>query len=78
VSAGYYLPVIMVMYMKPAPSAAAHADAQLGRLAGAAVTLAVVGLLFFGVRPNRLLELSADGAGSLRTPTAAALAPPGH
>ena len=78
VSAGYYLPVIMVMYMKPAPSAAAHADARLGRLAGAAVTLAVVGLLFFGVRPNRLLELSADGAGSLRTPTAAALAPPGH
>jgi len=78
VSAGYYLPVIMVMYMKPAPSDAAHADARLGRLAGAAVTLAVVGLLFFGVRPNRLLDLSADGAGSLRTPTAAALAPPGR
>jgi len=78
VSAGYYLPVIMVMYMKPAPSDAAHADARLGRLAGAAVTLAVVGLLFFGVRPNRLLDLSADGAASLRTPTAAALAPPGR
>jgi len=78
VSAGYYLPVIMVMYMKPAPSDAAHADARLGRLAGAAVTLAVVGLLFFGIRPNRLLDLSADGAGSLRTPTAAALAPPGR
>src|SRR5206468_3414153 len=31
VSAGYYLPVIMVMYMKPSPSAAAHADARLGR-----------------------------------------------
>ena len=78
VSAGYYLPVIMVMYMKPAPSDAAHADARLGQLAGAAVTLAVVGLLFFGVRPNRLLDISADGAASLRTPTAAALAPPGR
>ena len=68
----------MVMYMRPAPSAAAHADARLGRLAGAAVTLAVVGLLFFGIRPNRLLDLSAAGAESLRTPTAAAVAPPGN
>ena len=80
VSAGYYLPVIMVMYMRPAPSSAAHADARLGRLAGAAVTLAVMGLLFFGIRPNRLLDLSAAGAESLRTPppAAAAVAPPGN
>ena len=78
VSAGYYLPVIMVMYMKPSPSAAAHADARLGRLAGVAVAVAVAAVLFLGFRPNRLLDLSASGAESLRAPTAAAVAPPGN
>jgi NADH-quinone oxidoreductase subunit N len=58
VSAGYYLPVIMAMYMQPAPSAAAHAGVRLGRFAGAAVALSVAGLLVLGVRPNRLLDLA--------------------
>ena len=64
VSAGYYLPVIMAMYMQPAPSEGAHTEMRLGRLGDAVVALCVVGLLFFGVRPNRLLDLartSGDG-----------------
>jgi NADH-quinone oxidoreductase subunit N len=70
VSAGYYLPVIMAMYMQPAPSAAAHADVRLGRLAGAAVAASIAGLLVLGVRPNRLLDLAR--ASALVPPTATA------
>jgi len=76
VSAGYYLPVIMVMYMQPEPSERAHADVRLPRLAGAAVTAAVVGLVLLGVWPNRLLDLARDGGAAVRSglpiPTASA------
>ncbi len=84
VSAGYYLPVIMAMYMKPEPSAEAHGGVRLGRLAGAAVTLAAAGLLFFGVRPNRLLALAQESGVAVRAavapaPTVPAPVPtPGH
>ena len=61
ISAGYYLPVIMAMYMKPEPFAEAHVGMRLGRLGYAVVTVAVAGLLFFGVRPNRLLDLARTG-----------------
>src|SRR2546427_338086 len=57
ISAGYYLPVIMAMYMQPEPSADAHAGMRLGRLGSAVVAAAVAGLLFLGVRPNRLLDI---------------------
>src|SRR5207244_3332520 len=58
VSAGYYLPVIMAVYMKPEPFEQAHAGVRLGRLGGLVVAASVAGLLFFGVRPNRLLDLA--------------------
>ncbi|MGH7567948.1 MAG: NADH-quinone oxidoreductase subunit N [Gemmatimonadales bacterium] len=78
VSAGYYLPVIMAMYMKPEPSAEAHGGVRLGRLAGAAVTFAAAGLLFFGVRPNRLLDLAQQGGTAVQAavPPAPAAATP--
>jgi NADH-quinone oxidoreductase subunit N len=81
VSAGYYLPVIMASYMKPEPAPDAHSAMRLGRLAAAAVTVAVVGLLYFGVRPNRLLELArrtgetVRPAAGLLTPAPAAASP---
>jgi len=53
--------VIMAMYMKPEPSAEAHVGMRLGRLGYAVVTVCVAGLLFFGVRPNRLLDLARTG-----------------
>ncbi|HTR19524.1 MAG TPA: NADH-quinone oxidoreductase subunit N [Gemmatimonadales bacterium] len=58
VSAGYYLPVIMAMYMRPEPYAGAHAAAGVGRWARTALIVAIAGLLYFGVRPNRLFELT--------------------
>jgi NADH-quinone oxidoreductase subunit N len=66
VSAGYYLPVIMAMYMKPEPVAEAHAGMRLGRLGYAVVTVSVAGLLFFGVRPNRLLDLARTSGATVR------------
>lgn len=72
VSAGYYLPVIMAMYMRPEPSDTAHADMRLGPLGRAVVALSVVGLLFFGVRPNGLLDLAKTSGDGLR-PTSAAV-----
>ncbi len=68
VSAGYYLPVIMVMYMQAEPAAGAHAGVRLPRLAGAAVTAAVVGLVLFGLWPNRLLDLARDSGAAVRPP----------
>ena len=66
VSAGYYLPVIMAMYMKPAPSEGAHSNVQLLGAARWVVGMAAVLLLLFGVWPNRVMDLAADGAEGLR------------
>jgi NADH-quinone oxidoreductase subunit N len=81
VSAGYYLPVIMAMYMKPEPFEGAHVGMRLGRWAGAVVAASIVGLLVFGIRPNGLLDLAkASGVGrgtvSAVAPTAAPSARP--
>src|SRR5437762_11745317 len=65
VSAGYYLPVIMAMYMKPEPIEAAHVDVCLDRWGRAAVAVVVVGLLLFGVWPNRLFDLAKAGGDSV-------------
>jgi NADH-quinone oxidoreductase subunit N len=66
VSAGYYLPVIMAMYMKPEPIEAAHVDVVLDRWGRAAVAAAVAGLLLFGVWPNRLFDLARSAGASVR------------
>jgi NADH-quinone oxidoreductase subunit N len=66
VSAGYYLPVIMAMYMKSEASEAAHVDVRLGRTAGAAVAVAVAALLLFGVWPNPLFDLAKTAGESVR------------
>ncbi|PYO76120.1 MAG: hypothetical protein DMD67_09520, partial [Gemmatimonadetes bacterium] len=78
VSAGYYLPVIMAVYMKPEPFEQAHAGVRLGRLGGLVVAASVAGLLFFGVRPNRLLDLAkatGEGLHPAPVPAASATAP---
>src|SRR5207249_3617659 len=68
VSAGYYLPVIMAMYMKPAPepSVTAHIEVCLDRWGRTAVAAVVLGLLLFGVWPNRLLELARSAGDSVQ------------
>src|SRR6266571_5129277 len=74
-SAGYYLPVIMAMYMKPEPFAQAHAGVRLGRLAGAGVAISVAGLLFFGIRPNRLLDIAKASGAAVAPPLPPTAAP---
>jgi NADH-quinone oxidoreductase subunit N len=62
VSAGYYLPVVMAMYMKPRAHERVHADAALpGAMRGVLVAL-VLALLVFGVWPNQALVAARLGA----------------
>lgn len=75
VSAGYYLPVIMAMYMKPEGSESAHREVSLGRLGEVAVAAAVAGLLVFGVWPTRLLDV-AKRAGESVSASASDIPPP--
>jgi NADH-quinone oxidoreductase subunit N len=68
VSAGFYLPPIMAMYMRPAPSADAHETARLVGPARWAVAVMAVALLLFGFWPNRAIEAARGGSQSLRAP----------
>jgi NADH-quinone oxidoreductase subunit N len=65
VSAGYYLPVIMAMYMRDPRVPLAHADVRLPRPAAITVALAIVAVLLFGVWPRTLLTAAGDSAASL-------------
>ena len=76
VSAGYYLPVIMAMYMKPEPIEAAHVDVRLDRWGRAAVAAVVAGLLLFGVWPNRLFDLARSAGESVQPAATTAVTPP--
>jgi NADH-quinone oxidoreductase subunit N len=52
ISAGYYLPVIMAMYMRPARSESELAGrSRLGRYAGIAVAASVAAVILFGLWP---------------------------
>ena len=64
VSAGYYLPIIMAMYMKPAREGVA-APLAVPRAAGVVVLLIVVSIVALGVWPMPLLHGSMDVATSL-------------
>lgn len=61
VSAGYYLPVIMAMYMRPARAPMVYFDRGLARTAQVAVALALAAILTLGVWPTEVLHI-ADGA----------------
>ncbi len=65
VSAGYYLPVIMAMYMRPARAPLAFFDRGLPKAAAATVAVAVVLLLVLGFWPTPALQASEYGAGAL-------------
>src|SRR5438552_15428672 len=48
ISAGYYLSVIMAMYMQPEPFERAHTGVGIGRVGGAVVGVLVAGVVLFG------------------------------
>jgi NADH-quinone oxidoreductase subunit N len=64
-SAGYYLPVIMAMYMRPAPAAERHAGVRLSPTAAGVIAVSIVAVLVFGLWPNALLDLATASARTL-------------
>jgi NADH-quinone oxidoreductase subunit N len=73
ISAGYYLPVIMAMYMKPAPADQPQSDLRLAPAAAGVIAIAVAAVLLFGVWPAQALETAVRSASTLietRTPVA--------
>jgi NADH-quinone oxidoreductase subunit N len=74
VSAGYYLPVIMAMYMRPPRVPLVHHDIQLPRPATVTVVVAVSAILLFGFWPTALLDAAGAGAASLANMAASAVA----
>jgi NADH-quinone oxidoreductase subunit N len=67
VSAGYYLPPVMAMYMRPAPSPEAHERTRLTQGGRWAVAVMAVALLLFGFWPNQALTVARHGGDSLRS-----------
>jgi len=65
ISAGYYLPVIMAMYMRPVPFANAHAGLKFGRLGFVALALCIAAVIYFGVLPHQLLDLARDSGATI-------------
>lgn len=74
VSAGYYLPVIMSMYMKPAPRAGAYAEVRTGWSMGIVLAVSVALIVVLGVLPAGALRVTEHVATSL--PVAAGPAAP--
>ena len=65
VSAGYYLPVIMAMTMKPTRSLEAHRQVRFSWAARAAVAVAVAMIIVFGVWPTGPLATALKSAETL-------------
>lgn len=66
VSAGYYMPVIMSMYMRKSPGPGTYADARLGRAGAMVVAVATVAVLVLGFWPTPLINYADRVADSLR------------
>ena len=70
ISAGYYLPVIMSLYMKPAPAEERQQQTRLWPAAVGAVAVSVIAVILFGVWPAGALDVAGRSAATL-TQTAA-------
>ena len=73
VSAGYYLPVIMAMTMKPTRTPESHRQVAFSWAARATVALAVVVTIAFGIWPSGALAGALASARELGTATVASV-----
>ncbi|MBI4503010.1 MAG: NADH-quinone oxidoreductase subunit N [Gemmatimonadetes bacterium] len=64
-SAGYYLPVVMVMFMKPPVSETAHEQVAARGAGRLVVAVTAICVLLFGVWPNPALDLARSGGHDL-------------
>jgi NADH-quinone oxidoreductase subunit N len=67
VSAGYYLPPIMAMYMRPQPTPDAHQGTVIAGAPRVVVALAAAALLVLGFWPNLALDAARQGGAGLRS-----------
>jgi NADH-quinone oxidoreductase subunit N len=76
VSAGYYLYVVMVMFMRPR-AAGAPVFARAGGLTRAVIATTAIGLIVLGFFPERLIRLTRGGAplSALASPAATTTVP---
>jgi NADH-quinone oxidoreductase subunit N len=65
ISAGYYLPVIMSMYMKPAPEGREYRGMRLSPAAAGAIAISVAAVLLFGLWPGGVLDAAVQSAATL-------------
>lgn len=64
ISAGYYLPVIMAMYMKPRLHEQAHADTRLPGVARGMLIASGIIIVLLGIWPGNALRLAYQGSTS--------------
>jgi NADH-quinone oxidoreductase subunit N len=67
ISAGYYLPVIMAMYMREPGEEAEWHSLRLPRPAAWVTGIAVVALVVFGVAPRHAIDVAIDSVRQLAT-----------
>jgi NADH-quinone oxidoreductase subunit N len=65
ISAGYYLPVIMSMYMKAPASDEVHDEVRLFPAAAGAIAVSVAAVVLFGLWPSGALDTAIQSAGTL-------------
>ncbi|UCF40515.1 MAG: NADH-quinone oxidoreductase subunit N [Gemmatimonadota bacterium] len=66
ISAGFYLPIVMAMYMKPPATDTVHEETALVGASRWVVAALALGLLVFGVWPNRVLDVARQGTEDLK------------
>lgn len=65
ISAGYYLPVIMAVYMKSAPSDEAYREVRLAPAAAGAIAISLIAVLLLGLWPGGALETAVQSTVTL-------------
>ena len=76
VSAGYYLPVIMSMYMKPRLHEQAHLETTVPGVVRGMLALSMIATLIFGIWPAGALKLAQRGGNALAVQRVTSVATP--